>query len=239
MSDSQAWRISLLVFSIAGVATPADWDKNQFPNWSEETLLRIVTDSPWAKVQKVDLTWRKRDEPQVTYKDIPGTSPRGASAGAGPLGGIGAPKPKLPQDADLIIRWAGALPVRQAIALYRQRHERPEIKNPSDLISAPQDGYVIEIFGVPAEVAHSGTESVEAIVQQSAWLRTKAGRTLRPSRVEAKLNGLNLTVLIHFPGREPFRLDDKEIECYADFQVFSVREKFKLSPMVYLGHLEI
>ena len=32
---------------------------------------------------------------------------------------------------------------------------------------------------------------------------------------------------------------DGEIECYANFQVFQIREKFSLGAMVYQGRLEL
>ena len=239
MKSSKAWRVTLLALSITVVALGADWDESPFPKWSEETVLRLVTDSPWAKTQNVELTWRRRDDRPFTPKDVPGTTPRGADSGLGPLGGIGVPREKLPTETDLIVRWASALPIRQAVALYRQRNEKRQVGNPSDLIAAPEEDYVVEVFGIPAEVAHMGTESVEAVVRQSAWLRTKSGRTIRSNRVEAKLSALTLSVLIHFPRTEPVALDDGEIECYANFQIFTVRGRFKLKPMVYLGHLEL
>jgi hypothetical protein len=231
---SRLWLIPLS-FLLLG----ADWKDSPFPNWSEDAVLRLLTDSPWAKPKSIHFTWTKRDEQPISYKDIPGADPNPTIKGGSPVGGIGAPKSKLPDKADIIIRWVSALPERHAKALYRQRDEKKDPRNVSDLIGPPEADYVLEIFGVPAVVAHQGAGSVELAARQSTWLRTKTGRTIRSNRVQVLLQGLTISILIYFPRTEPIRLEDKEIECYGNLQLFDFRERFKLSSMVYLGHLEL
>jgi hypothetical protein len=155
------------------------------------------------------------------------------------VGGIGAPKSALPDKANLIFRWATALPLRHAKALYRQRDEKRDPGSVSDLIEARGDGYVLEIFGLPAIVAHRGTGSLELALKQTAYARTKSGRTLRPDRVDVAIHALTLTVRIHFPREAAFALADREIECYGDLQIFEFRERFKLSAMLYQNGLEL
>jgi hypothetical protein len=214
-----------------------------FPNWDDHAVLRMLTDSPWAKPRTVRIEWRKKEDQPFSYKDVPGAD-RGnqiPTAGGSPVGGIGAgvPRTHLPERADLIVRWASALPMRHAKALYRQRSEKLSPDRMNELVGEADQDYVLEIFGVPALVAHQGTGSVESVIRQSAWLETKTGRRLRPNRVEATLHGLDLIVLVHFPRSNPIQATDKELEFYADLQVFDVREKFKLSTMVYQSHLEL
>jgi hypothetical protein len=236
-------RAFLLTCSACGAGLASGWRKKPFPEWDDDTVLRVLVDSPWAKTRTVRFTWVKEGEQPITYKDVPGARPGGqASAtipGGSPVGGIGAPKPKIPNEAHLIFRWASALPVRQAKALYRQRDEKLDVRRVGEMVETLSPGYVLEVFGLPAIVAHRGVEIVKMKLEQSAYLRTQSGKTLRPRRVDAEVHGLNVTALIHFPRAEPLTLADKEIECYGHADVFAFREKFKLSSMMYLERLEL
>lgn len=203
------------------------------PDWNERQVLKTVTDSPWARRLTVPLTWKKQERRALLPREIPGADPvhERTGGGLGPLGGIGAPpKDHLPHKADIIVRWASALPVRQAKAIYT--------KNPS---LAGQFGadYTVEIFGLPAEMAHLGPESVEAVAQTGLVLRTKSGKTLRPRGAEARVTGTALTIFVHFPKKEPLQISDEFIQLDVDLQIFRFTERFLLKKMEYGGGLEI
>ena len=90
----------LLFVLLVLTASAADWNSVRFPDWSPETVLRLLTNSPWSKGSSVNIDWYKRELRPLTYKDIPGADHNVAKdSGLGPLGGIGAPKPKLPSSA--------------------------------------------------------------------------------------------------------------------------------------------
>ncbi len=239
-------RLGLILIPLLGVSAFAGdgWKKTSFPDWSNDAVIDLVTDSPWAKPETVNLTWKKYEGRPFTPLDVPGvnrspTAQPGMIQGGSPVGGIGAAKPKTPGDADILIRWASALPVRQAKALYRQRDEKLPVPKATEFIAPRGGGYVLEIYGVPAEVAHQGPETVADIARQSVYLKTKTGRTLRPQRAEANVNGLKLTILVYFSDADPIRLEDGEVEAIGDIQIFKFRARFPLKPMVYLGRLEI
>ena len=222
----------------------ADWKTRPFPDWDKDTVLRLVTDSPWAKARNVRLVWTGKNEQPLTYKDVPGAdqtaqTPAGPVTGPGPLGGIGVPRSRLPDRADIIIRWASALPVRHAKALFRQRDKGGDPARASEAIEAPSADYVLEFFGLPVEAAHKGAGSLEIVAREGVKLQTKSGRILRPTKVEVQLQATTAALLVHFPRTEPIEVEDGDIECIADFQIFQVREKFKPSSMLYLGHLEL
>lgn len=230
----------LLFALLVLTASAADWNSVRFPDWSPETVLRLLTNSPWSKGSSVNIDWYKRELRPLTYKDIPGADHNVAKdSGLGPLGGIGAPKPKLPMKADLLIRFPNALVMRHAKALYRQRDEKLPADKLNSLIDAPAPDYVVEIFGVPSEVAHQGAGSVESLVSRSAYLRTTAGRTYRPSKVEVSIQPTTLKILVHFPNEEPLRVSDEAVEFFADIQLLKCKEQFRLKPMQYLGRLEL
>ncbi|MBI4908671.1 MAG: hypothetical protein HY820_33940 [Acidobacteria bacterium] len=230
-----------IAFALAGFAFDR---KTEFPDWDERTVIRMVTDSAWAKVKTVKIEWlKKEDRLPISYKDVPGADkgkPIPDSYGS-PVGGVGS-KPRaaqLPDRAEVIVRWASALPVRQAKALFRQREQKASAEKRNEWIGVPGADYVVEVYGVPALVAHQGTGTVESLVRQGAWLQTRSGRKIAASRVESEVNGLELTVLVHFAKTNPLQVSDGDVEFFADFQLFQVREKFKLSSMVYLNHLEL
>lgn len=227
-------------------AFSADWNSKPFPDWSDSTVLRLLTDSPWARPRTVKLEWVKRGEESITYKDIPGADPHatqgalGPSTGGSPVGGIGGRvKSKLPDTADVIVRWVSALPMRHAKALYLKREDKLNPRPVSAWIGPPEEDYVLEVFGIPTEVAHKGTESIEAIARQYSVLKTKSGRVIRPNRVDVKLGGETLVILVHFSRNPLITEKDGELEFSADFQIFGVRERFRLGAMMYQGRLEI
>ncbi len=232
-------RFTVLIAIASSVSIAADWDKKPFPQWKEDVAYKLVTNSPWARPKRVPLTWHEREDRPLRPEDVPGNQRSPIPQGAGPLGGVGLPRQKLPNDADLLVRWASALPVRQATALYRAKQQRDSKRNVTELVEARVGGYVVEIFGIPSEVGHRGPESVAALVRGSAYLLTKSGRTIRPSDVKVNIASTTMSVLVHFSDAEPLTLEDKEVEFFADVQIFQVREKFKLDDMMYGGGLAL
>lgn len=210
-----------------------------FPGWRDSTVLQVLTDSPWAKSSTVRLRWTKQTNEPISYKDVPGAD-RSPTRGTGsPIGGIGVPKIKLPIEANVLVRWASALPVRQAAALYKQRDSKLPEARINELVGVPQSDYILELRGIPSEIAHSGAESIELIARESCRLRTAAGRVIKPSSARVNIQGATLTVYVHFPRSEPISPNDREVEFAGDFQVFQVKQRFRLSAMTYLDRLEL
>jgi hypothetical protein len=232
-------RSLLLAVVTVTAALGADWRSTPFPQWDEETVRRMVIRSPWAAETSVKLEWFQRTPRQITYKDIPGADGARSNSGLGPLGGIGAPKPKYPDKADLIVRWASALPVRQAMALYRSRAEKGGAERLNELVGVAGDSYRIEIFGLPVEMAHMGAESIEALAVQSVRMRLGSGRVLAPTMAKARLDGVTMSLTVHFSRGEPLAVSDREAELSGDLQILKFRVRFKLEAMKYKGFLEL
>ena len=89
------------------------------------------------------------------------------------------------------------------------------------------------------ELFHRAAGTVESLVSRSAYLRTRGGRTYKPSRVEVSIQPTTLKILVHFPNEEPLRVSDEEVEFFADIQLLKCKERFKLSSMTYMGRLEL
>ncbi|MBM3785924.1 MAG: hypothetical protein FJW30_16300 [Acidobacteria bacterium] len=229
----------LVGFCLLLGAFGADWRSQPFTGWSDDTVLRVLTDSPWAKPRTVAFTWRERQQRPFSYKDVPGADHGpNQNPGLGPLGGIGAPKSSLKDKADILVRWPGALPVRHATAVYKHREAKQQ-GSINERIGAPEQDYVVEMFGLPAELAHQGPGVIERVIQDSAQLHLGSGLLMKPVKVVALNQGLTLTIRVHFPRVRTITVKDKDAEFFADGQVFSVRQQFKLSAMMYQGHLEL
>lgn len=229
-------RTFLAALAASGVRA-AEWDTKKFPGWNEETVMKLLTDSPWAKPKSAHVTWTRQEERPITYKDVPGAQQTKQTPIGSPVGGIGAPKPKLPDKVDFILRWSSALPVRQARALYLQRSDNRPPAELNELIGTRPPGCELEIFGLPAMIAHKGAGTIEHLLKQTATIVTRSGRTIRPEGAEVTTQALNLTVKVRFP--RVLTAADKEFEISAGLQLFDFREKFRLGAMTYLGNLEI
>src|SRR5690606_2312866 len=135
-------RASLVLLTSAAVLLAADfWEKKAPEDWTSDEVEQILTDSPWAR--------------EISVKFVGDTSqPLGGGSNGGGIGfpgqrrrpGIGGGV-SLPdggwggkfaavgmradafQDADLVVRWSSAEPIRQALLRAGSQHieERPDL----------------------------------------------------------------------------------------------------------------
>lgn len=239
-------RRSLFLFltPVPAWLTAADWHGAAFPNWDDDAVLKLLLDSPWARQRRIRFTWVKRNEQPITYKDVPGANANAPASstvqGGSPVGGIGAgKKQKIPESADLLFRWVTALPLRQAKALYKQRDAKLPPQKALEMVESRTTDYVFEIFGLPVIAAHRGAAAVEDKLRLSVVLRTKSGRTLRPTKVDSSVDGETMSARVHFDGSEPITMEDREVEVSGNADIFEFRERFRLATMAYLGYLEM
>lgn len=223
---------------LAPASAGADWKRSAFPEWDADTIYKLLVDSPWARPKTIKLEWRKRDQ-KVSYRDIPGADHNPSQPIGSPVGGIGVNRNVLPHKADILVRWASALPVRQATGLFKLRDAKLPSSQLERQIPPAEAAYVWELFGVPAEIAHRGPESVEAVAVNSAQLVTRKGRALKATHAKATVQGETMTLRIFFPKTDPLTAADEEIDVEVDMQIFSLREKYKLASLLYQGNLEL
>ncbi len=224
---------ALLLPSSLALPAADDWTR-----WSDKKVLQILTDSPWAHRRRVRLEWWRREEAPPRAEEMPGaTGPNmRRPGGANPIGGIGVPRTSLPLEADLIVRWSSALPVRQARALYLHRGQTGATRTLNELLEDQPEHAVLEIHGLPAQIAHKGAASVELAAMQGVRLRLPRGRTLAPLKARADLTGLTLDLYLHFDRQALAAAGEIEVE--ADLQVARVRARFRAREMMYGGQPE-
>jgi hypothetical protein len=232
-------RRSLLLapWAARALAAPAAEDWQQ---WSDKKVLQILTDSPWARRRKVRLEWFRREPAPPRAEDIPGaTGPNMRRPdGGNPIGGIGVPRTSLPLEADLIVRWVSALPVRQARALYLYRAQANTVRTLAELFEEEAGDAVLEIHGLPAQIAHKGAGSVELVGMQGVRVIPGRGRAVPPLKARADLTGLSLDLYLHFE-RAALASPRGDLEVQADLQITRFKERFRTREMFYAGRFEI
>jgi hypothetical protein len=138
---------------------------------------------------------------------------------------------RLRAEIYLTIRWASALPVRQALAL--------EQAKTLELPRATEAEYVIEIAGFPTTLFPQGARRLEAELAKSARLSAAGRRTVTPASVSVPGHGMHLMATLCFPRFEPLDAKDRDITIWANSGSLSIEQRFKLKDMVYEGHLEL
>ena len=131
----------------------------------------------------------------------------------------------------LTVRWASALPIRQALALHQSKApETLEIVEPE---------YVVEIAGFPTTVIRQGARRFEAELADSARI-TVAGRpSLKPVSASVPEHGMHLMATLRFPQFEGLDTKEGDVTIHATPGSLKVDQRFKLKDMVYDGRLEL
>jgi hypothetical protein len=180
----------------------------EFPNWPDDYADRILTGSPWAK--------------QVTV------SYRTQAPGA----------PPVRAEMYLTIRWASALPVRQALALSEFGRERLDEPGAREILSRGATEYVVEIAGVPATLP-GGAAQIERALRKTASLSVKGRMLVKAAEVAVPEHGMHLLATLRFPRFENLSGDEGAIRFYGEPGAMRIDEQFKLKEMTYRGRLEL
>lgn len=225
------------------------WDQPEFPEWREEFVDKILTDSPWARPITVPFLFSSSAR-------APLTASRFAQIGE-PLGlPKGWPGDRQPQPAEttrvderaapparteiyLTARWASAEPVRRAMALHRFGRRGLASPKAVALLEGNAKEYSLELAGFPAGMIPQGTKRFEAQLLASAVITWKGGNAIRAIAAEVPEHGNHLMATLSFPRSEQLSVADGSIEIFAQAGTMEVRQKFKLREMIYRGRLEL
>ena len=238
-------RRSLLLSAAALPAFSRQWDDSKFPEWSPSTIERLLTDSPWAKEWEATI-------------DVP--LERNAVSSFAQLGIDLPPLPRVPQSAptqpriptipndgpwsvrtavSVITRWASALPVRRATALQQFGRNGLNDERAIELLTRTPDEYVIELAGLPRNVAGKGPEEIQKQLMRTAKLFIAGRRPLTPTKVTLPSYGLQVTASLRFPRHANVTAEEGTVEISAEAGQVRLAERFKLRSMVYEGQLEL
>lgn len=227
------------------------WDEPQFPDWSQDFIDRMVTDSPWARPFKATIV--KPFDPKVVSSfmqigiglpnPLPGGWPGGSTGGRSPRGtpGPGMPtgdsSPILRIAVDLTIRWASALPVRRAFAL--QEFSRSGLDHPRaiELLETEPTDFLIQIAGIPRTLYGEDGKHLRNQLQETR-LSIPGRRTLTPARIDIPSIGRELTATLRFP-RSSVPEDAASIELLSQIESERIEQRFKVRSMHYQDRLEL
>ena len=251
---------TLAVWVVAGVALAAAdfWEEQDFTTWSEEDIVEMLGDSPWA--QKVEVRTGKLTAGLVAGGRRAATASeagrdnvgRGVRAGAG--GGDdygqgpgtlnstlsrGIQRQDTPDRLALNLAWRSALPFKQAVV--RRAMAQDGLDGDSRIpeeqrkfLDQGEDYYVVSISGFPAR---SGAWFRKDALMASTSLIRKNKRPLFPENIEVFLYEGSLAMLVYFAKDDPITLADKDVEFKSTVVDIEVKKKFKLKDMVFGGEL--
>lgn len=236
--------------SLAAASAAAEfWEKHSFPDWTTREVDEMLTDSPWAK--SFTLRFELGAPPARQYSDIglPRSIQWPGGGGGWPGGGNRIPAPgqgggrntgaSVGAESYLTMRWSSALPIRQALLL--DEHGSAD-RIPADALASldePQTNYVVEIFGLPAQVVHIGREEMEDALLSSAQITLHRRSPIRAVGVYAPPQGNYRSLTLRFPRTDPITLEADQAEVFAAAGPFDFRQKFSLEQMLYGGALEL
>jgi hypothetical protein len=256
----------LSLLGVAPLAVAGFWEKKKFPEWTNEEIDTILTDSPWAK--PVTLAFNLKDLPghQVfSWSDIglpsgvgfprggiglpggpigwPGGGPRtspGPRGGPGSGGsGGGGRGSGVRTEVYLTMRWSSALPIKQALVLDKFGSDAKTSPEAREILEREETHYVIEVFGLPAQMATMGPERLAEELQLTASLNRNGKRPISPVEIEVPPHGEHLALTFRFPRTDPITLADKQVEFFSTAAPFEFKQKFKLKSMLYDGSLAL
>jgi hypothetical protein len=251
---------------ITAYAASDFWRDKTYTQWTSDEVDKMLADSPWAQGAKASVQQQAgrgggmgRRGGMGGGMGIPGMGGGGMGRRGGggyPGGGGGSSIPQV----TATIRWQSALPVREA--LLRQGGEaKPDDSEVAKSLTAPVNGYVIAVLGLPETIPSSRGRSGRGTdtdrdddardrstrddttdhsldqVKSSTYLSRKDKATLFAGKVQRDKDGV--TLLFTFPKTTPITLDDKEVEFVTRYGPLEIKKKFKLKDMVYQGKLEL
>ncbi len=248
------------VWVVAGtVLSAADfWEERDFTTWTEEDIVKMLADSPWAKEVGVrtgkltasttakdaaeagndQATLHKAQAGAVNTENDYGQGPGGLRSNIGD-GRLTRGAGRQANALALNIAWRSALPFKQAVVRKALAEEGigGDARIPAEqqqFLDQAEDYYVVSISGFPAR---SGAWFREDALMASTSLVRKNARPLFPENIEVFLYNGSLSMLIYFSKDDPITLADKDVEFISTVVDIEIKKKFKLKDMVFGGEL--
>jgi hypothetical protein len=227
-----------------------NWERDAFPGWTEEFVDRILTDSPWARPLTAPFRYSAPARPRflTSYFEQIGEPlgfPPGWPGRTGTQSGNRSPRtedgaaPAVLTEIYLTVRWASALPVRQAMALHQYGRGGLDSPRAAALLEGASGEYVVEIAGFPATLVGQGARRFEAELLESAILHVKGRKALQAVACSMPEHGNHLIATLRFPRFADLAAEEGMVECSASAGPVAFRQRFKLREMTYGGKLEL
>ncbi len=242
MTTRRTLLASLFTFPL----TAADfWQAKKPSEWSDKEFNKIITDSPWSRASIVTMSGgggNRGGGEGGSRGGGAGETGRGGGGGGGggrkgggggEGGGGGGNMPSI----SMQIRWQSSRPVKLALAHLKFGAEaatKPEIM---EMVNREEKDYLIMIEGFPPAMARQSQERLISNLKKNCAIHCQGKDDLLPTDVQTGQNAKGPVAIVVFPKKDPFSLDDKEVEFSMKMGNTTVKRKFKLKDMVFDGKL--
>jgi hypothetical protein len=167
-------------------------------------------------------------------------APSGGPGFSGP--GLGGRRPgagrRGPPPINVTVRWASALPVKQAIIRSRYKGDFQESEKDKQLLNMKDEQYVVLLSGLPSRMARALQRNTDRIKQMTVLHRKKKD-PIAAASVEVLPRDQFVEIFLFFPRTAAIALEDKNVELRTEVGPFKIKRKFKLKNMVFKDKLEL
>jgi len=214
-SSRRLWRATAVMLSllislglvIVAWAGGDPWKSKPYQQWDSKDILKIVNDSPWAKLVRVDASWTPSAGAGDSGNSIPmgGVRPGmgGQPSSAPPNPGGGGQNPQIPQAA-FLLRWVSSRTIREAVLRTAVLSGRTKEEDAEKDLAHPIDTYQVLITGADMK-PFEGVDDDE--LKRGTFLFTrKTKQRILPSsvQIERTADGKDVqSIVFLFPKKLP------------------------------------
>lgn len=244
-------RLFVCSLGAGACAYAKSWERPLFPDWKPEFVDKVLTDSPWAKSYTAAFELRPdAGRFTSTYAQIgfpgaglplplPGQRPGGSRPAGGSQSGGNSGGWATRTEIYLTIRFASALPVRQALALTEFGREGLESDRAKRILAPSESEYVIEVGGFPATAVKGGAKLLQEDFAKSARLVVRGHAQGVVASADVPEWGNHLVATLRFPRFADLGPEDGKLKLVASVGPIRIDQAFALNEMVYRGRLEL
>jgi hypothetical protein len=251
-------RLLLVIACAVPLIAAESWKAKKYTEWTPAEVTKILTDSPWAKTVTAGLPdaggmggmgggmGGGGGSGGLGPANADGTGSEMGGMGGGGGGGRGGGASKsvpgasnaAPQFVSATVRWASALPVKQALIKLRLGAETETSPEAKKLLDLPEPNYVVVLEGLPAGIRVDEAQ-LNQTLGSAAKITRKGKPAITPEKAQVQRGRQGTVVIFFFPKKDPIVLADKEVEFVSNLGRIEFKKKFKLSDMMFEGNLAI
>lgn len=207
------------------------WDEKDFLEWDIREVLKLRSDSPWAKRATVKVERGAAFNVNAALNDD--VSARNPAAAGG--GGTGFSRRSSSESIPIVVSWRSGLSFKKAIVKAAVGNSNEVTAEQQEYLAKDEEYYVLVIGSLPPDIARGFANVDDLEGKISIDRKGKEKLFVGEVQIEAGRGEVHLL----FPKTDPITLDDKDAELNINIDDFSFKKKFKLEDMVVAGRLEL
>jgi hypothetical protein len=135
------------------------------------------------------------------------------------------------------VRWASALPVKQAIVRSRYQGDFEESDRDKQLLNQVETQYVVLVSSLPARMARTWKNT--ELIQKMTTLNRRKHDPIQVELVKLVPRGDFFELFLFFPRSEEITLQNKDVEFRTELGPFKIKRRFKLKNYGFKDRLEL